>query len=329
MTTLRALFLGLALLAPCAQAQLLPGTPAQASLDTQAFQAIAPLLADRLTDVQSVVVVLRGRVAYEFYRDGQPDALRNVQSVEKSALSALFGIALAQGRIASLDVPVVELVPEWRPLNGDPRAATITLRHMLTMTSGFEVNDPFGITGRSMPVERGWARPLVAAPGERFQYDNPGIALLGAVLAKVTDMRVDDFAKQHLLAPLAMTEHKYDRGLNTRTLDMAKLGLLFLQDGRWDGRAVVPADYARASTSIQNPGGTPARLPYGQLWWVISPETFMASGYAGQMIWVHRPTQAVVAITSTVSEESQRRGQAVGLVRNALFAAIERRSKMP
>ena len=326
---IRCLVLCLALLPPLAQAQLLSGTPEQRAQDAEAFQAVDPLVAERLTDLQSVVVVLRGRVAYEFYRDGNADTLRNVQSVEKSALSALFGIALAQGRIASLDQPVVELVPEWRALNTDPRAATITLRHMLTMTAGFEVNDPFGITGRNMPVERGWARPLVAAPGERFQYDNPGIALLGAVLARVTGMKVDDFARQHLLAPLAMTDYKYDRGLNMRTLDMAKLGLLFLQDGRWDGKAFIPADYAQASTSIQNQGGTPVRLPYGQLWWVISPATFMASGYAGQMIWVHRPTQAVVAITSTVSEESQRRGQAVGLVRNALFAAIERRSKLP
>jgi CubicO group peptidase (beta-lactamase class C family) len=69
-------------------------------------------------------------------------------------------------------------------------------------------------------------------------------------------------------------------------------------------------------------------LPYGQLWWVVSPATFMASGYAGQMIWVHRPTQAVVAITSTVSADSQQRGHAVQLVRNGLFAAIEGRVRM-
>jgi CubicO group peptidase (beta-lactamase class C family) len=328
MKTFHALFLGLALLAPLANAQLLPSTQAQTAQDAKAFEAVAPLLADRLTDAQSVVVVLRGRIVYEFYRDGRPDTLRPVQSVEKSAFSALFGVALAQGRIASLDVPVVELMPEWRGLNADSRAATITLRHLLTFTAGFEVNDPRGITGRTMPPATAWARPLAAAPGERFAYDNPIISMLVPVLETITGMPAADYARQHLVAPLGMSDFSYERGLNMRTLDMAKLGLLFLQEGVWDGKQLVPAAYAQASTIAQNKGGAPVDLPYGQLWWAVSPATFMASGYAGQMIWVHRPTQAVVAITSTVSPDSQQRGHAVQLVRSALFAAIERRSKM-
>ena len=203
----------------------------------------------------------------------------------------------------------------------------MTVRHLLTFTAGFEVNDPFGITGRNMEPAKAWARPLVAAPGERFAYDNPAIGILGAILAKVTGMPAPEYARQHLVAPLDMAGFSYDRGLNLRTLDMAKLGQLFLQDGVWDGKPLILAAYAQAATNMQNKGGGPVGLPYGQLWWVVSPATFMASGYAGQMIWVHRPTQAVVAITSTVSQESQQRGQAVQLVRNALFAAIEGRLK--
>ena len=328
MKIFRALSLGLAMLAPLAEAQLLPGTPAQAAHDAQAFDAIAPLLAERLTDVQSVVVVLRGRVAYEFYRDGKPDALRNVQSVEKSAFSALFGLALAQGRLSSIDAPVVELMPDWRGLNADPRAATITLRHLLTFTAGFEVNDPRGNTGRSLPPATAWARPLGAAPGERFAYDNPTISMLVAILEKVTGMPAADYARQHLAAPLGMTDFSYQRGLNMRTLDMAKVGLLFLQDGVWDGKPLMSAAYARASTTAQNKGGPPVDLAYGQLWWVVSPTIFIASGYAGQLVWVHRSMDAVVAITSTVSDDSQQRGHAGQLMRGALFAAIERRVKM-
>ncbi|WP_332826008.1 serine hydrolase domain-containing protein [Ramlibacter sp.] len=327
MKTFRTLFLCLGLLAPAAHAQFLPATPAQQAQDAQAFEAIGPLLAGRLTDIQSLVVVLGGRVAYEFYRDGKPDTLRNVQSVEKSALSALYGIALAQGRIASLDQPVVELMPEWRDLNADPRAAAITLRHLLTFTAGFEVNDPRGITGRGMPPAQAWARPLAAPAGERFAYDNPVIGMLVAILEKATGMPGQDYARQQLAA-LEIADFAYDRGLNMRTLDMAKLGQLFLQDGMWDGKQLLPAAYAQASTTAQSKGGSPANLPYGQLWWSVSPAIFMASGYAGQLIWVHRPLQAVVAITSTVSNESQQRGHSVQLVRNALYAAIERRGKM-
>ena len=328
MKTFCILALCLAMLAPAAHAQLVPATPEQEALDAQVFDDLAPLLAERLTDVQSLVVVLRGRVAYAFYRDGKPDALRNVQSVEKSALSALFGIALQQGRIASLDQPVVEVMPEWRDLNPDARTAAITLRHLLTFTAGFEVNDPRGITGRNMAPAKGWERPLAAAPGERFAYDNPAIAMLGAILEKATGMPAQEYARQQLVGPLDMVGFSYDRGLNLRTLDMAKLGLLFLQDGVWDGKPLLTAAYARASTTVQNQGGAPANLPYGQLWWAVSPPIFMASGYAGQMVWVHRPTQAVVAITSTVSDDSQRRGHAVQLVLGPLYAALERRVKM-
>ena len=328
MTKLRPLLLCLALLAPAVHAQLLAGTPEQKALDAQAFGPIGPLLADRATDIQSLVVVVRGRVAHEFYRDGQPDRLRNVQSVEKSAISALYGVALSQGRIASLDQPVVELMPEWKDLNPDPRAATITLRHLLTFTAGFEVNDPHGNTGRNMAPAKGWARPLVAAPGERFAYDNPGIAMLGAILEKTTGMPAADYAREHFVKPLGMAGFTYDRGLNLRTLDMAKLGQLFLQDGAWDGKPLLPAEFARASTSIQNKGGGPVNLPYGQLWWVVTPDIFIASGYAGQLVWVHRPMQAVVAITSTVSPDSQQRGHAGQLMRGALFRAVEARVKM-
>jgi CubicO group peptidase (beta-lactamase class C family) len=328
MKTFRILSLCLAFLAPASDAQLLASTPAQQAQDAEAFASIGPLLADRLTDIQSVVVVLRGRTVYEFYRDGKPDALRNVQSVEKSALSALYGIALAQGLITGLDQPVVELMPEWRGLNADPRAAGITLRHLLTFTAGFEVNDPRGITGRTMPPATAWSRPMAAAPGERFAYDNPVIAILVAILDKVTGMPAQDYARQQLVASLDMADFSYDRGLNMRTLDMAKLGQLFLQDGVWNGKQLISAAYAQASTNAQNKGGAPVDLPYGQLWWVVSPATFMASGYAGQMIWVHRPMRAVVAITSTVSQDSQQRAHAVQLVRSALYAASERRMKM-
>ena len=95
------------------------------------------------------------------------------------------------------------------------------------------------------------------------------------------------------------------RGLHLRTLDMAKLGQLYLQRGQWEGRTLVPEAFASASVQVQNPGGPPVGLPYGYLWWVVpsaAPRpTFFASGYAGQFIWVDPAADLVVATTSTVS----------------------------
>lgn len=306
-----------------------PSTPAEKSLDAAAFQGLDDAIANEATDVHSIVVVQRGRVVYEYYRDGSPDTLRDVQSVMKSALSALIGVAIGQGRIASIDQPVVALVPEWAALNADPRASAITVRHLLTMTAGFAVNDPAGTRGGLRPPEA-WARPMRGAPGETFAYDNALIPMIAAVLEKVAGMPVADYARTELVGPLAMVEPTYVRTMQMRTVDMAKLGHLFLQDGAWGGKQFLPQAYVAAATSQQNAGGPPVSMPYGYMWWVVPSaaprRTFMASGNGGQIIWVHPASQLVIAGTSTVSPASAARGQIMSLVRGKLFQAAQRRA---
>lgn len=308
-------------------------TPAEQALDAAAFQGLDAALSTQLTDVQSAVVVLRGRVVYTYYRDGDAATLRDTQSASKSALSALLGTAIAQGRIANVDQRVVDLVPEWAPLNSDPRAATITLRHLLTLTAGFALDSgPRTRSGTAapLPAREAWARPLAAEPGQVFAYDNSVTPLLVAVLEKVTGMTLADYARQQLVGPLGFAEPNY-RGsiVHLRTLDMAKLGQLYLQRGQWDGKPLVPEAFVDASVQAQNAGGPPVGLPYGYLWWVVPGKaarpTFMASGFGGQFIWVYPPLDLVVATTSTVSVESGQRGQALKLIRNHVFAAAQRR----
>ena len=221
-------------------AQIRESTADEQSADADAFAPVRQRLADRWTDVESVAVILQGRTIFEFYRDGAPDRLRNVQSVEKSALSALVGVALAQSAIASVDQPVVALVPEWAPLNPDPRTAAITVRHLLTMSAGFDIGSATAITGR-LPPDQAWRRPLAAAPGERFTYDNAIPPLIAALLERVTGMRLSDYARRELVQPLGLAEPSYRGGLHLRTQDMARLGQLFLQLGRWGDRQIAAA----------------------------------------------------------------------------------------
>jgi CubicO group peptidase (beta-lactamase class C family) len=304
-------------------------SPAERAQDAAAFAGIDQAITDSLTDVQSVAVVLKGRLVHEYYRDGAPDKLRDVQSVAKSALTSLVGIAIAQGRIAALDQPVVEFVPEWAPLNSDTRAAAITVRHLVTMTAGFEVDDPTGTGAPGRPADA-WARRMRSAPGARFAYDNAIIPMIVAVLERATGMPLADYARRELVVPLGLQEPSYERGLQLRTVDMAKLGQLYLQNGAWEGRQLVPQAYAVAATQPQNNGGPPVSMPYGYMWWIVPSnpprQTFMASGYAGQLIWVYPPLELVVAITSTVSPESQRRGHAIQLLRGRLFNAAQQRA---
>ncbi|KQO26878.1 serine hydrolase [Acidovorax sp. Leaf76] len=309
-------------------------TPEEQALDAAAFEGVqATLATPQFADVDSAVVVLRGRVVYRFYRDGEPDKLRDTQSASKSALSALLGTAIAQGRIASVDQRVVDLVPEWAPLNPDPRAATITLRNLLTLTAGFALpSDPRTRSGNAppLPAREAWARPLVADPGQAFAYDNSVTPLLAAVLEKATGMPLPDYAHQQLVGPMGWAAPRYQGSIvHLRTQDMAKLGQLYLQRGQWDGKPLVPEAFADASVQVQNTGGPPVGLSYGYLWWVVPGKaprpTFMASGFGGQFIWVYPPMDLVVATTSTVSAESGQRGQALQWIRHHAFAAAQRR----
>ncbi|WP_296359598.1 serine hydrolase [Ramlibacter sp.] len=307
--------------------ELRSATLEEASADAQAFADVEQALRERLADIQSVVVLLGGRVAYQFHRDGTPDALRDGQSVEKSALSALTGTALMQGKLRGLDQPIVELVPEWAALNADPRTRGITVKHLLTMSAGFDQKDAAGTAAKLRPAQA-WSRPLASTPGDAFSYDNSLIPMLGAVLEKATGMPLPDYARQQLGTPLAMAEPTYRHTLHLRTIDMAKLGQLFLREGRWDGVQLLSPGYVADATRPQNAGGPPVGMEYGYMWWITPAaaprRTFMASGYGGQLVWVHPPLDLVVAVTSTVSPQSQARGQAVQLVRNGVFAAAQK-----
>lgn len=308
---------------------------AQSSAESAAFQAVRQQLDGGFADVRSVVVLRQGQTLFDYQRNGDPDTLHDVQSVAKSGLAALVGIALAQGRIASLDQPVVALVPELAGVNADPRAAQVTVRHLLTMTSGLDAEAK--VDGRDL-ARAAMARPFKAAPGEVFAYDNLGYWLLTRVVETAVGQPLPAWGEANLLQPLDIARVRWpgEQGnrwmLGMRTRDMATLGQLFLQEGRWGERQIIPADYVRAATGRQNAGGPPVGMDYGYMWWVVPGQgpattrrTFMASGYGGQVIWVHPPLDLVVAMTSEASAASQARGQAIQLLRGPVFAAAQGR----
>lgn len=333
---MRYALLALALALTCSStafAQWRTSSAQEQALDAAAFQGIAQGIGDDFPDVQSVVVALHGRLVFQYYRDGNAESLRHVQSVAKSALSMLVGIAMQRGEIKSLDQPVVELLPELLALNADARSRDVTLRHLLTMTAGFQVNDPMG-TAPPLQVRDGWARPISSNPGTVFAYDNTAVTTVVEVLRKTTGRPMPDFARQHMVIPLGMAEPSYQRGLSMRTEDMARLGQLALQEGRWGEVQLLAPSFVAEATTARNAGGRPVSQPYGLMWWVAPSKaprpTFFASGFSGQFVWVYPETEMVVATTSTVSMDAQGRGQALQLMRTRLYpAALRREAKSP
>jgi CubicO group peptidase (beta-lactamase class C family) len=259
--------------------------------------------------VFSTLIVRNGYLVYEYYRDeNEQDQVRTLQSVTKSFISALIGIALEEGHLENLDQSVAELLPRYTPEALDPRVGEITLKQLLSMTSGFRCPRD---TCAQNPIERTFAQQMSYAPGESFNYDSASTHLLSAVITEVTGMNTLDFARTHLFQPLGISEvrwyddnHGYNLGgygLYLRSRDMAKFGFLYLNNGYWDGDQIIPADYIRQSVQQQTGGGFPEDEPYGYLWWVTSTRdypSYFAGGYGGQYIYIFPGLDLVVVITS-------------------------------
>jgi CubicO group peptidase (beta-lactamase class C family) len=325
-----------------AQDEPMPSAAGQA-VDARVFAGLAAR-AETLADVHGVVVLHRGRLAFEYHRSGYtPDALHPIESVTKSVLSTLVGIALAQGRIASLDQPVLALMPQLADVNDDPRAQRLTLRHLLTMSAGLQASERRFFDAKER-ARFAMSRRFEAEPGTRFRYDNPGADLLAALLAQAVGETPAAYAQLHLFAPLGIEashwaldeqgRHLGFSGLKLRARDMARIGQLLLQQGQWAGHSLLPQDFALAATARHSGGGPPVGLPYGYLWWVAPADAarppFVASGFGGQFIWGDPMLKLVVAASSEVSQASTARRQALELIRQHIVPAVSRsRVAMP
>ena len=288
--------------------------------------------APELAAVRAVVVSVNGDTVIEHYRDSDASEYAHVWSVTKSVMSILIGIALDEGHLTSLDQTLAELLPRYRPEMTD-QVAAITLRQLLTHTSGL----PGGGAGDGLAwsaddtVELIIVYGLVNDPGVAYGYSNSGAHLVGAVLTQATGRTVLDYARERLFDPLGISTRpafegfdagepgsKFDdngfawgadrRGIHTGCCllkltapDMIKIGELYLNDGKWNGRRIVSADWVRESTK---PQVTPEQRPdsaYGYFWWldeVRGHQTYRASGAYGQAIAVVPDMGLVVAVST-------------------------------
>ncbi len=259
--------------------------------------------ADRHT--QGVVVVRGGKLVDEWYAAGEgPDSWAASWSVGKSFASSLIGIAIAQGKIASVDEPMSTWFPDWA---GTPKGA-ITLQDVLHMESGLDWNEDYnpsdssssgviamGLSADELSVPA--SKPLAHAPGTVFNYSSGDAMLLSEVLAKATGMPADAYAQKVLFGPLGIKQVEWWRDATGRTLtyccldttsrNFARMGLLYLRNGDWNGTQLVPASWVQASfTPTAHSGGV-----YGNMWWMftmpgVQGMVYQADGFDGQFIYV-------------------------------------------
>jgi CubicO group peptidase (beta-lactamase class C family) len=231
--------------------------------------------------------------------------------VTKSVLSILVGIAIDKG-LLRLDQKLPELVAEARERAIDPRAADITLRDLLTMSSGFDPHETIevpGVWNSSVWMIR---RTVKYTPGTHFYYDNQGTNLIAIILRRAVGGNIAEFAKNELFAALQIDRYQWavdgdgnlpgDSGLLLTGRDMAKIGLLYLQRGRWRERQVVSEAYVLDSTRKHNDGGEPVHAGYGYLWWTGPRRdglpAYFASGSQSQLIVNFPDRNLVMALAS-------------------------------
>jgi CubicO group peptidase (beta-lactamase class C family) len=276
------------------------------------------------TDTRAFVVVHRGRVVFErYYGDSGPKTLETSFSVAKSFVSTLVGIAIDEGRIGSVDDPVTRYVPELAVR--DPRFKQVTLRDLLTMSSGLRYQESsfpsprgddtytyYGVDLRKDALKR---TEIEQAPG-KWHYNNYNPLLLGLVLERATGMSVSAYMASRLWQPLGAGSdaswsldskrsgfEKMESGLNATALDHARFGLLFLHGGEWNGRRIVSREWVRDATRIHTATDFPN--PYGYFWWIDGkrPDRFDAFGNYGQYIYVDPHNEAWLAIFRDIADQ--------------------------
>ncbi len=278
--------------------------------------------------LHSLIVVKNGYLVLEEYFNGyDAETLNSLQSVTKSFTSAVMGIAIEQGKIRGVDEKVLDFFLDVQDIqNMDDRKASMTFRDLLTMRSGTDYDEGYPSSPHSQMnrLERGWDRfylnrPMISEPGTRFRYDSGGVILMSAMLKNRTGDHVDVFAEKYLFAPLGIRKMRWIKnreghphtggGLFMRPLDVAKFGLLYLRNGKWEDKQVVPARWVEESFKkhVTFPGQRGRKTTgYGYLWWLQEPDPdgsgksdiVSARGLGGQYIFIIPEHRMVVVTTS-------------------------------
>ncbi len=287
-----------------------PTTAQQATASTaETLARLSATIAGQYPSARALVLARGNCILHEYYAFNSPEGQWPVHSVTKSVLSILVGIAIDKG-LLRLDQKLPELVAEASEGTIDPRAADITLRDLLTMSSGF---DP----GTATVSSSVWMirRTVKYTPGTHFYYDDEGTNLIAIILRRAVGGNIAEFAKNELFARLQIDRYFWavDRdgnlpgfsGLLLTGRDMAKIGLLYLQRGRWRERQVVSEAYVLNSTRKHIDGGEPAHAGYGYLWWTKpirdGATAYFAAGYDSQLILNLPDRNLVMALASASS----------------------------
>jgi CubicO group peptidase (beta-lactamase class C family) len=291
-------------------------TPEEQGISSAAILRLIDALENQVHDLHSLMLVRHGHVVTEVWRTPYGPAFpHQVFSLSKSFTSTAIGLAVAEG-FFSVDDPILSFFPEVAATDAGALFSAVCVRHLLTMSTG-QAMDTW-----SAMVERrdgNWINgffevPVTYEPGSHFVYNTGATYLLSAILQKATGLMLIDFLKPRLFDPLGIEGATWAEspqgmsaggiGLSVRTEDIARLGQLYLQKGRWNGQQIIPGAWVTtASTKQISNDGHPNpdwSQGYGYQFWMCRHQAFRGDGVFGQYCIVLPEQDAVLAITSGI-----------------------------
>jgi CubicO group peptidase (beta-lactamase class C family) len=307
----------------------------QFGLDSARINELIERIGNRTyANIHSLLIIKNDTLVLEkYFSNTGPQSLHTLQSVTKSFTSAITGIALEKGYITGSDEKILGFFPQYTNLqNLNEWKKEIRIRDILTMRTGVEYSEGYDGSPHSRlnGLSRGWDLfylnlPMAAAPGTVFNYDSGGVILLSAIMHNACGMHADAIADLYLFPQLDITQKQWIKnkeghphtggGLYLLPRDMAKLGQLYLDKGRYNGRQVVPENWVEQSyaMSVQISDWGPNIVGYGYLWWIFRPANrsrtgeyvYAAMGAYGQYIFVVPEYDMVVAVTAQTANDTE------------------------
>lgn len=274
--------------------------------------------------IKSVIVRQGSSAELEWHERGV-DTIGPLYSCTKSVLSALIGIALDKGYLESVEQPVTDFLKP--PAEAEESVSRIQIRHLLTMTPGFDWPDfdkPYkSFRAASDPLRYVFERPVISEPGAAFSYNSGGSHLLSAILTAATGMPGLQFAKEQLFGPLEFRSARWmarggvnegGTGLYLYGQDLVKIGQLYAQNGRYGSKQLISHGWIEQSTKLHHRGLLHYEPPiyggYGYHWW-FTPEShngfadcYFAFGHGGQYLLVAPDRELVVIVRKQVTKRN-------------------------
>jgi CubicO group peptidase (beta-lactamase class C family) len=280
---------------------------------------------DSIPSLGSILVWKNNELICENYFNGADSETNfNVKSVTKSVVSALAGIAHDRGLFPDLDTPVLKILPEY-DTDSIPYKKKLNLKHLLTMQTGilWDDNNP-PTNNKKEYLQLYLETPFESAPGKKFRYSTAGSHLLAVAVAKSVNANLKTFADSVLFGPIGITISEWPSDklgrtfggseLKMKSSDMIKFGLLYLNEGKVNGKQIISRSWIKESTSdqvgLKEWDVLPAANGYGYYWWrrkINGHQAFVASGYGGQLICVIPDLKMVIVCTCFVNDKNRGR----------------------